>query len=136
MEGSEALELYHHSTMGGVAATETLPFLVSVIKSQHGRLLSKDSVNKYKYGKEVSSFIATIENVVFEFKKYMYRNVPTLLVHLGNAAAKDSIKAHINDTNWNMRQLKTEPNGYVSELIEIFTAIENVLSSHATYCSV
>ena len=52
MEASQELELYSISTMQGVAArfvaTETLPFLVKVIKSQHGRLIN--ILNKQEAG--------------------------------------------------------------------------------------
>ena len=138
MQAFEALELYAAGTMQGVAArfvaTETLTFLVNVIKSQHGRLINILGKKKKAelYTKSVSKFIAEIENVVVEFKKYMYRNVPTLLVHLGSADNKDSIISHINSTNWNIKSLTTEHNGYVDELIEIFSKIERVLSSHST----
>eukprot|EP00484_Ammonia_sp_Unknown_P007870 CAMPEP_0197080240 /NCGR_PEP_ID=MMETSP1384-20130603/214026_1 /TAXON_ID=29189 /ORGANISM="Ammonia sp." /LENGTH=1132 /DNA_ID=CAMNT_0042519123 /DNA_START=21 /DNA_END=3421 /DNA_ORIENTATION=- len=173
MEASEALELSSAATMQGVAArfvaTETLPFLVSVIKSQHGRLINILNKNQSQsashvqvnYSQEVSTFIQQIENVVLEpeserqpcsgqlqpggvdfiqqienvvleFKKYMYRNVPTLLVHLGSTDNKDSIISRIHNTNWNMKTLTTEPNGYVSDLIAIFDKIEKVLSSFPT----
>ena len=62
----------------------------------------------------------------------MYRNVPTLLVSLGKADDKDSIISHINNTNWNMKSLTTDPNPYVHELIDTFKKIENVLSSFPT----
>eukprot|EP01083_Nonionella_stella_P051868 137736_1 len=136
MEASEALNLYSSRTMQGVAArfvaTETLTFLVNVIKSQKERLINILSPHGTQWKEEVPLFVARVENAVKEFKKYMYRNVPTLLVHLGDPHNRDSIISHIHNTNWNLKQLTTEPNGYVCELIGIFTRIENVLSSFPT----
>ena len=70
------LQLYSPGTMQGVAArfvaTETLTFLLQVLKSQHGRLIN---ILGDARRAEVSVFIAQMDRVVGEFKTYMYRNV-------------------------------------------------------------
>merc|ERR1719491_789954 len=119
--------------MQGVAARfvacETLTFLLQVLKSQHGRLIN---ILGDERRSEVSAFITHMERVVGEFKTYMYRNVPTLLVHLGSSENKDSIISHIHGTNWNIKTLTTEHNSYVDELLQIFRGIEKVLASFPT----
>ena len=133
MEASEALELNSDSTKKGVAArfvaTETLTFLVEIVKHIHGRLLNHTPKAMHK---QVEAFVETSEKVVDEFKTHMYRNVPTLLISLGTRNDASSIMGHIERVNWASKTLTTEPNAYVKQLLMKFEQIETELSSFAT----
>ncbi|ETO09714.1 hypothetical protein RFI_27663, partial [Reticulomyxa filosa] len=133
MEASEGLDLETDSTMQGVAyrfvATETLTFLIEVIDTVRHRLFLNLSKNQHHH---VQELVDNARQVVQEFKTYMYRNVPTLLVHLGSPTDKESISYDIKQARWNRKDLSSEPSAYVTKLLSMFAQVEEVLSSHPT----
>jgi len=84
LETNDMLGLNDKNTMQGIAArfvaTETLKFLIDIIKSIHGRLINHIP-NDYHY--KVKNLVNNSEKVTNEFRTYMYRNVPTLVLNLG-----------------------------------------------------
>ena len=133
MQANQALQLNSEYTKKGAAirfvATETLTFLVDIVQSIHHRLLTHTPKSKHN---QVEILMETLSKVVNEFKTYMYRNVPTLLIKLGTKNDASGVMGQIEKVNWALKQSVNEPNEYVGQLLIQFEQIEKVLSSFTT----
>jgi Syndetin, C-terminal/Vacuolar-sorting protein 54, of GARP complex len=107
-----ALDLTSDDTLSGFVkrcrAVENMVFLVDIMKRMEHRIaILLPSNDQFR----AASFLSYVENVVREFRVFMYRNIATLMVNM------EVIEKAISKVSWNVSEPADKHNSYIEQLV-------------------